>query len=145
MIEGVEACHLDAQPLTQATSDALGITVSRTALRLRNSANAPTGWQREQLQRFQSEIASDAPASEIFAIQQEVADTGESAWVYMSPIVTGGVCLNCHGDNLQPDLQTALATRYPDDQATGFALGELRGAFVAIIPAEVVSANIQAK
>jgi hypothetical protein len=31
---------------------------------------------------------------------------------------------------MQSELLQALATRYPDDKATGYALGDLRGAIV---------------
>ncbi len=38
-------------------------------------------------------------------------------------------CTVCHGTQLAPAVQEALAARYPSDQATGYGVGELRGAF----------------
>jgi hypothetical protein len=37
----------------------------------------------------------------------------------------------CHGpsESLAPDIKEKLATLYPQDQATGFSEGELRGWF----------------
>ena len=38
-------------------------------------------------------------------------------------------CLTCHGSSLQPELKAEILRLYPNDQATGFKPGELRGAF----------------
>ena len=40
-------------------------------------------------------------------------------------------CLACHGprESQSPELRTALERDYPHDAATGYAVGELRGAF----------------
>ena len=42
------------------------------------------------------------------------------------------VCLSCHGapGSLGAEVKAALAERYPDDAATGYQMGDLRGAIV---------------
>jgi hypothetical protein len=35
----------------------------------------------------------------------------------------------CHGEDLPSDVKTAIEKHYPDDQATGFQTGDVRGAF----------------
>nr|ACU26400.1 hypothetical protein [uncultured bacterium HF186_25m_30B18]ACU26437.1 hypothetical protein [uncultured bacterium HF186_75m_14K15] len=42
------------------------------------------------------------------------------------------LCLSCHGpqDTLAKPVLEALKARYPDDEATGYAMGDLRGAIV---------------
>jgi hypothetical protein len=47
----------------------------------------------------------------------------------MKAIPVGQVCLTCHGSDIAPELRTEINTYYPEDMATGFELGELRGAF----------------
>ncbi|MOA58455.1 hypothetical protein D3C78_1828600 [compost metagenome] len=47
----------------------------------------------------------------------------------MKAIPTGEPCLACHGQQIKPELAAVIDQRYPQDQARGFALGELRGAF----------------
>jgi len=42
-------------------------------------------------------------------------------------------CLMCHGSGLDPALKAEIERLYPDDQATGFKAGELRGAFTVTI------------
>ena len=57
----------------------------------------------------------------------------ENEPVFYRPIRIGvDVCLKCHGDaeSLAPEVSDRLAELYPDDRATGFAMGDLRGAFV---------------
>jgi hypothetical protein len=55
---------------------------------------------------------------------------------YMRAIVTDGVCLACHGASLAPEVAAAIDERYPEDEARGFAPGDLRGAFTITWPAD---------
>jgi len=52
----------------------------------------------------------------------------------MKPIRIQAQCLACHGPaaSMSKELKDALAEKYPEDQATDYALNELRGAFSAI-------------
>jgi len=50
----------------------------------------------------------------------------------MKAVPTEGVCLACHGQNISPEVQTKLNELYPDDKATGYSLGQVRGAIVVI-------------
>jgi hypothetical protein len=49
-------------------------------------------------------------------------------------------CLSCHGprEAIVPAVVSSLEARYPDDRATGYAAGDLRGALwaEAEVPAE---------
>ncbi len=49
----------------------------------------------------------------------------------LRPIVIEAPCLTCHGETVSPEVQALLAARYPDDRATGYRLGDLRGALWA--------------
>jgi hypothetical protein len=50
----------------------------------------------------------------------------------MKAIPTAPLCLTCHGTAIEPRLQAELTALYPQDLATGYQAGELRGAFVAL-------------
>ncbi len=99
-------------------------TMGRTALRLRNPVNAPDAWERQVLERFAAEAAKGRPLAELR--RGEVVG-GE--YRYLQAIATAAPCLACHGAGLAPEVTAALEARYPEDAATGFAVGELRGAF----------------
>ena len=73
------------------------------------------------------------------AISSEVIDTEDGrALRWMSPIKLVGLCTQCHGNDVEIATATraAIMDRYPDDQATDFATGDLRGAFTVTVPLE---------
>ncbi|MDY0022433.1 c-type heme family protein, partial [Arenimonas caeni] len=43
-------------------------------------------------------------------------------------------CLMCHGDNIAPPIAERLAALYPEDGATGFLEGDLRGLVWVEVP-----------
>ena len=123
LVNAIEVCNLKA-PAIAAQLSTDGWSVRRTALRVRNPANAPDAWERRMLNYFSASLAKQ-PATP--AIQATSVDA--APFRYMQTIKTGQLCLACHGSNVSADVQAALAERYPQDEATGFTLGELRGAF----------------
>jgi hypothetical protein len=52
----------------------------------------------------------------------------------VEPIVVQPMCVTCHGADVAPDLRAKIEELYPDDQATGYAAGDLRGIFWAELP-----------
>jgi hypothetical protein len=57
---------------------------------------------------------------------------GNKVFRYMKAIPADDVCLMCHGKNIPDNLSAELKQLYPNDQATGFKKGDIRGAFTAI-------------
>jgi hypothetical protein len=51
----------------------------------------------------------------------------------MRPIVLQPMCTSCHGTDIGSDIGEILSGLYPGDQATGFQVGDLRGAFTATV------------
>ena len=95
-------------------------------------SNRPDAWEQAVLEDFQRRSqAGEAVAS---LNRAEVVD-GE--FRYMRAIATGEPCLACHGSAIKPELVQLLDRHYPQDQARGFAAGELRGAFTLRRPLEL--------
>ena len=127
----LRVCQQVAQPLTIQTSENLAkATVTRTALRFRNQANAPTEQDREILSEWENLLEKGAELT-----QSKIISTGPDQAIYYKPILTESVCLKCHGDpsGFSPALSKRLAESYPDDNAIHFATGDLRGAFRVVI------------
>ncbi|MCL6416466.1 DUF3365 domain-containing protein [Aestuariirhabdus sp. Z084] len=127
-IHAIDACNVQATPIANERAQASGWKVGRTSLRTRNSANGPDGWERAVLVQFERRKRSgENPANlEYF----EMVETGSGSEVrYMKAIPTAGVCLACHGRQIDPDVAAHIEKLYPDDRATGFSQGDLRGAF----------------
>ena len=132
----IAVCRDQAQAIAADVSRDSGWTVRRTALRVRNPANAPDAWEREVLASFATAAAQGTDIGTLSA-QKTDSDTAGSAgrrWHYMKAIPTGQVCTVCHGSNIDPALAAAIKASYPEDQATGFAPGTLRGAFTLSKP-----------
>lgn len=119
----VESCQLLAPQIASQHSQAPW-QVGRTALKLRNPQNAADAWEREGLESFARRAAAGEPLA---GMHQAAIIDGE--FRYLQAIATGEPCLACHGSAIKPELASLIEQRYPADQAQGFSLGELRGAF----------------
>jgi len=129
----IDVCYTRAPEIAAQLSKSSGARVGRTALRVRNPSNAPDGLERSVLEQFAADLGSgpiDRPLEAAFEIRR--GDAVERR--YMRAIPTDAVCLTCHGKTLAPELAAAIARNYPGDQATGFELGQLRGAFSVTWP-----------
>ena len=116
----ITVCRDEAQAITARIGREQGIAIGRTSARLRNPANAAPAWARQTVASNEGRRAAD--------VQQVVIDLGDRVGV-MRPIGTVDTCTNCHGPeaSMAPAVREVLAKAYPNDQATGFAPGDLRG------------------
>lgn len=121
----IDFCSTQALALTaQAVASMDGVDIKRTTTRVRNPANAPDSLEAEALAWFESQLGATG------ALPTEwVQAEGQEALRYYRPLVVNELCVNCHGptDVLSPEVAGALAERYPQDQATGYAPGDFRG------------------
>jgi len=124
----IPVCNTEAPEIARRLSEAPGWTVGRTSHRLRNPANAPDAWEAAVLDSF-LERAAAGEALATMERAERIQSGGRDTYRYMKAIPAGEVCLTCHGAAIDPALAAKIAAYYPEDRATGFALGELRGAF----------------
>jgi hypothetical protein len=113
----IHVCNTDAPQIAEKVSTEQDLAIGRTSFKLRNPDNAPPRWAEPYVDRKVDEhVILDGP--------------GETVG-YLMPIQTGALCVNCHGpaDALADGVRPALAEKYPEDQATGFKEGDLRGWF----------------
>ncbi|AXT38785.1 DUF3365 domain-containing protein [Alteromonas sp. BL110] len=127
---GVEECQLAAGPIAESLSKN-GWVIGRTSLKVRNPGNAPDDWEREQLAHFSSLLEKNKLTSEPLKrpLDTYQYDDESGEFRYMMAIEQGQICMACHGTNIAPAVKDVIAKHYPDDQATGFEVGDLRGAF----------------
>ncbi len=129
--KAIEVCQQRAPEIAAEISSQTGWTVGRTSLKLRNPDNAPDEWERAVLQDFDAQHAAGVPATEL-SRHEIVEDGDQKVFRFMRAIPTGGLCLTCHGGEVSGDIKHALERLYPDDQATGYSVGDVRGAFSII-------------
>ncbi|RMH02625.1 MAG: DUF3365 domain-containing protein [Planctomycetota bacterium] len=130
----LRVCAESAQPLTEDFRGEAGFPVGRTALRLRNPANAPGPLAEEWMRRVGVQTSAAAPVEP--AVKVEEFLDGDRLLHYWQPIYVQPQCLPCHGmpEQIPAEVADLLAERYPEDRATGFAAGDFRGIFWAQVP-----------
>ena len=134
----VSACADEAMGIT-ALSAGRGARVGRASLKRRNPNNDGPDWVQAWLQEAQAKVDAGAELSSLAGVRG-VAETPEGPVArVLKPIEVEGLCLNCHGssEQISPEVATILAERYPDDAATGYAAGQLRGAIWAESPVDL--------
>lgn len=122
--EAVDVCQISAPAITDSAGRP-GIRLGRTSSKLRNPANAPQPWMEAQL----AELEKQTPPPGTGRVVQ--LDGGRVG--YVEPIYLQPLCGTCHGDAIDPALLAHIRERYPEDRAVGYAPGELRGLFWAIV------------
>ncbi len=135
-VAAIEVCRTRAPQIAARLSEAAGADVGRTAMRVRNPANAPDDLERAVMQSFAAVLANASPPS---AVTPEAVVEFRSAQGierrYLRAIAMQPLCLTCHGATLPPEVAAAIARDYPQDAATGFEPGQLRGAVTVRWPA----------
>jgi hypothetical protein len=140
----VSACAMIAPEVASRISAQSGAGVRRTALRSRNPLAVPDAHERTVMTRL---VTAPVNAEGTPAEAGGWTGTGvERRFRYLRAIPTAPMCLSCHGSNIAPDVAAAIATTYPDDAATGFAPGAMRGAFsISWTPAALAAALAKAE
>jgi hypothetical protein len=115
----IEVCQLRAPEIARLTSTR-GAVLGRTSHRVRNPDNAPEAWMSAFLEEYLANPNDDQPR----AVRLASDEIG-----YVEPIRMKGICMKCHGNRIKPGVNARLQALYPEDEATGFKTGELRGIF----------------
>ena len=129
-VAAIGLCNTRAMPITQEVAIDRGLSLSRVSLNNRNPANQPNEWQTAVLEDFEKQKSAGKDIG-VLAWSETVSVDGEQEFRFMKAIPTQAVCLNCHGTDISPEVSQVLAVVYPDDRATGYREGDIRGAFVA--------------
>lgn len=105
-----------------------GRQVRRVSLRARNQElGTPDAWERAVLENFDRQKTQDPATLET----SELVHDADGRWFrYMKAIPTQPMCLQCHGqaDDIPAEVKAVLAQEYPEDRATGYRAGDIRGA-----------------
>jgi hypothetical protein len=129
VVSAIKVCSDTAQALTNNYGMENNLNISRVSLKTRNKANEPDTYEKKILQQFEvmnrkNELENSTEIVEV------VTSNGEKQVRYMKPILTNGVCLNCHGseNQISKDVKQVIADNYPNDEARNYKVGDVRGA-----------------
>ncbi|HXF05334.1 MAG TPA: DUF3365 domain-containing protein [Blastocatellia bacterium] len=123
----VRVCSEVAQDIPREFTARTGHYVRRVSLGYRNPKDIPDDYERQKLEEFDRLNREKKLANEYFEVVRE----GQRDYLrYMRPLIAGPMCITCHGEkaNIPPEVKAILAEKYPDDRATGYHTGDVRGA-----------------
>lgn len=132
-VAAIDFCHDEAPRIAVRVGERHGVRIGRTSVRVRNPGNRAQDWQQPVLADFAVQVAAGStPQTLTRVIDSELP--ADVALRSMKGIVVEAPCLACHGRELAEPVAQAIAAKYPEDAATGFSPGELRGAFWVEVP-----------
>jgi hypothetical protein len=128
-VAAIEVCRDRAPAIADELSAATGWAVARTSLKTRNvETNAPDAWETTILEQFNARQEAGEDVQKM-AHAEVIEDENGKRFRFMKAIPTAELCLNCHGSDIKPEVIEALDEVYPHDQARGYEIGQVRGAF----------------
>lgn len=122
----VPYCSEQALPITRAVAEKHGVELKRISHKPRNPANRATDAEMALLRQFEAEVRAGRTPEPVVSRGDKVVS------VYVPIAIPNALCLMCHGRpgvEVSNDLLTTIRRLYPADEATGFAVGDLRGAW----------------
>lgn len=125
VLQAIEVCSVKAPEIAKNLSQSTKWQVKRVSLKARNHLNAtPNAWEKSVLEAFDQRQEQGESA-----IKMAKAEVVGDEFRFMKAQGTAPLCLTCHGSKLTAETKAALKEYYPEDQATGYSLGQIRGAF----------------
>ncbi len=131
----ISACSEKAPKMAAAASQNTGWAIRRVSLKNRNPKAVPDAWEKAVLEDFDRRAAAgENPAG--IEKAEIVADGDKKVLRYMKALPVQPVCTSCHGtpDKLTADVMARLKEVYPNDLATGYREGQIRGALTVKRP-----------
>lgn len=127
----IHVCETVAPTLANQLSRETGWRVSRVSLKFRNPLiGMPDAWEKEQLINFSNAPLSNNTQSDVMEVTSIEENSEGHSIRYMRALPTKALCLTCHGKStdIPNEVSSALEQFYPNDKATGYSLGQIRGA-----------------
>ena len=125
-------CSLAASPLTAGMAGKHGVTIRRVTHKPRNPAGRTDATDLAILKEFEAALTGTN------ALLPLVTNLTENTVTFFAPIILNNeLCLKCHGESgkdISAENIAVIQHLYPQDEATGFKLGQLRGAWRIDIP-----------
>ena len=130
LLQAAKFCNKNALTLTEEVNlrQVQGLSVKRISLKERNTANTPKADEALVLESMHK--MAEANALPAYIIEEE----GKTYKYYKPLIMKKELCLKCHGKiSENPELSEFIKESYPQDKATGYKMGDLRGAILVEI------------
>lgn len=115
-------CSQNALTLTEQLAKESKTSIKRVSINNRNPVNYPHKDEIALLNEWDNLVKNGQPLP-----AQKLVTVSDSTVMYYKPIIINNeACLKCHG-NVEGELAKAIKSAYPEDKATGYKMGDLRG------------------
>ena len=134
----IKVCKSVAPDIAAQLSLAHGWRVSRVSLKPRNPMlGTADAWEQNVLASFDERAAKGEDPTKI-EYSEIVAEPQGSYLRYMKALPVAPLCTQCHGagDAVPPNVKVRIAAEYPMDKASGYSVGQIRGAITVKRPLE---------
>lgn len=124
-VHAIPVCSSMAGSLTASVADELGLEMVRLSDRPRNPQQRATGLDLVFLNAMREKPSTGLSW-----------EKDGSAVVRLPIVLNNPLCLQCHGgdEDIAEETRRVLAEQYPEDQATGYTMDELRGIWRITVP-----------
>ena len=139
-VGAVGVCAESAPAIAADVSEQSGFDVRRVSLRPRNPGAATNAQLSARLQNL-AEMPLDPAGRPLTVRWTEGEGRLTTHFAMRAVVMQEQPCSACHGSTIAPAVRAAIAERYPNDRATGFRAGELRGAILTSWPRRGQSAD----
>jgi len=122
--QAIPFCNTAANPLTKEVAEKYNVSIKRTSHKIRNENNKPNEKEDEILNQYLASLLKGEKLKPIVS-----KDQGGKVHFY-APMKLEAKCMACHGTvgkEVTIKTDSILKSLYPNDKATGFKVGDLRG------------------
>ena len=126
----ISVCRDTAPMLANSLSRRTGWKVTRVSLKARNPLiGQPDAWEQGVLHQFDEKAAGGKHSAKM-VVAEIVSEPDGDYFRFMKALPAKPLCLTCHGNeqSIPASVKTRLTREYPNDTATGYYAGQIRGA-----------------
>ncbi len=122
--QALKYCNVHAYPLVDSLENQYDVIIRRASSFNRNPQNKPDEEEMKIIKTYLADLEAGRTPETYVKMQDDIIH-------FAKPIILSDqICLNCHGkigENIKVEHYKVIQALYSDDQATGHALGDLRG------------------
>ena len=136
----ISFCNVNAMPIIDSLSKIHDASIRRVSFKTRNPVDQPDEIERALLEAYEFQWKDSIP------LNANVQKIDDERYLFTKPIfVDNALCLVCHGkpeNGLLLETDEFIKKEYPDDQATGYEIGDLRGMWSIILPKKLIDQSM---
>lgn len=122
----ISVCKDKAPAIAASVSQNTGMQIKRVSPKNRSPNAVPDAWEASAQAELEKRLAAGEKPETLDTWQVVETPTGK-VFRYAKGLPVMAVCLNCHGESVNDAVKAKLAAEYPNDKATGYKQGMLRG------------------